>query len=203
VGGDEGLTQGVEVVLERMMRIPDSRLTLGRRATFIYCIVVLAVLISLALLYVRGSLSVIPTSVPAAALAAAWAGALGGIAISFKGVFDHRIRDCEGDKPKNTKWCNDMLLWHFGRPFTGVIVGAFVFIGLKAVYPTGEPNGFTLAAAAFVLGTQEKGFFDFVRKIGHVVVSIPDDKPRDGRDNLNRNPSANETTAGDDESGDG
>ncbi len=160
----------------------------GRTFVFLYCVFVLVALIAAALFFLDDKLGfLIPSSIPDAAVAAAWAGALGGVAISFKGVFDHRVvaedegQTTTGQAPaagkdgkaaeKHDPWSNEWILWHVGRPFTGLIVGIFVFIALKAVYPSGDPSEATLAAAAFVLGTQESAFFEFVKKIGGVVVS--------------------------------
>jgi hypothetical protein len=158
----------------------DRDETWGRWIIFVYCVVILAVLVWLAWLYGRDSLhDLIPESVPGPALASAWAGALGGIAISFKGVYDHKGKlDSFDDPKKNTVWSNEMIPWHLGRPFSGIIVGIFVYIALQAVYPSGTPSGFTLAAASFVLGTQDRAFFEFVRKIGGIVVTVPDPPPK-------------------------
>lgn len=161
---------------------------MGRWLVFAYCVFVLLTLVALALLYVDGRLdSIIPDDVPRSVIAAAWAGALGGIAISFRGVFkysqDGASEPAERQKHEGEhvqgRWDNEWIPWHLGRPFTGVIVGIFVFIALKAVYPTAEPSEATLAAAAFVLGTQDSAFFRFVRQIGAVVVN--DNVEGDGR----------------------
>lgn len=166
----------------------------GRTFVFLYCVFVLVALVAAALFFLDDKLGfLIPSSIPDAAVAAAWAGALGGVAISFKGVFAHRVVDEDGGakgggqlpagedgtppESGHEPWSNEWILWHVGRPFTGLIVGIFVFIALKAVYPSGEPSEATLAAAAFVLGTQESGFFEFVKKIGGVVVSTGSSSP--------------------------
>lgn len=121
--------------------------------------------------------AILPASISRAALAAGWAGSLGGLAISFKGVFDHKGTADPEDPVKTDLWDNELLPWHLGRPFSGIIVGIFVFLALKAVYPSGNPSAITLAAASFVLGTQEKGFFEFIKQIGTVIVSIPKKDP--------------------------
>lgn len=149
--------------------------TAGRWFAFFYSILALAGLIILAIAYShKGLKDILSTNIPSAVLSASWAGALGGIAISFKGVFDHKAKLEPGDDPSKTKlWSNELMPWHIGRPFTGLIVGIFVFIALKAVYPSGNPSEVTLAAVSFVLGTQEHNFFLFIKEIGAVVVNVP------------------------------
>ena len=146
----------------------------GRWFVFFFCIFVLLGLLAIALLYANGAFdSVLPSRVPRPALVAAWSGALGGVAIRFKGVFDHKTERGPGDKPDVVLWDDQLLPWHLGRPFTGIIVGLFVFLALKTAYPSGNPSSATLGAASFVLGTQDRAFFDFVKQIGAIVVSIP------------------------------
>lgn len=145
----------------------------------------LATLISLAALYMQSDMkSLLSSSIPTAVLACAWAGALGGVAISLKGVSNHPAKRDPGKftsarDDEAVLWSNEMMPWHLTRPFSGLIVGIFVYMALKAVYPTGSPAPATLAAGSFVLGTQERRFFDFVRKIGAVVVSVPDGAGKD------------------------
>jgi len=189
----------------------------GRWLIFGYSLLMLAALITLAALYGRGDMtSLLPRlHVPTVALYSSWSGALGAVAISLKGVYDHRVHatlllgtdeplpqpqvlnppvdakpapgdssptPAQDDKATKSKdpyddtsspWDNDWLPWYFGRPFTGIIVGIAVFILLKAVYPSGTPSAATISAASFVLGTQESRFFEWVKQIGAVVVSIP------------------------------
>jgi hypothetical protein len=87
-----------------------------------------AVLVLLALLFARGSLNgIFPGVVPRPLLFAAWSGALGGIAIGLKGVYDHRTTlDLENDPENRRLWDNELLPWHIGRPFSGIIVGIAV-----------------------------------------------------------------------------
>jgi hypothetical protein len=190
----------------------------GRWLVFVYSLCVLACLVALASLFGHGQLNgVLPSNRSAdVAVFSAWSGALGAVAISLKGVYDHRPPTAPVTKPPDpapvaigvvpppnasstehsqamqagttatgseltadgyadttSPWDNDWLPWYLGRPFTGIIVGIAVFILLKAVYPSGTPNAATIAAASFVLGTQESRFFDWVKQIGAVVVSIP------------------------------
>ena len=99
---------------------------------------------------------------------------LGGTASIFKGVFDHPVFAPYSETPSSAVlWDNGQFPWHFGRPFTGTIVGIFVFLAFRAVYPSGNPSGITLAVASFVLGTQDRAFFNYVKQIGAVIVSVP------------------------------
>jgi hypothetical protein len=190
----------------------------GRWLVFVYSLCVLAGLVALASLFGHGQLNgAMPSNRSAdVAVFSAWSGALGAVAISLKGVYDHRPPVSPVTKPADaapvvvgvapppdassqehtqatqagtaspgsdltadgyadttSPWDNDWLPWYLGRPFTGIIVGIAVFILLKAVYPSGTPNAATIAAASFVLGTQESRFFDWVKQIGGVIVSIP------------------------------
>ncbi len=83
--------------------------TAGRWFAFLYALLALAGLITLAIAYShKGLIDILPTSIPAAMLAASWAGALGGLAISFKGVFDHKAKLEPGDDTKKIKlWSNN------------------------------------------------------------------------------------------------
>lgn len=146
--------------------------TSGRRLAFWYAIAWLVALLVAAVLYANGRFRGALNGVPFAAIASGWAGALGGVAISLKGVYDHWVEASRHPQNK-TGWNNDLLLWHIGRPASGAIVGVAVFILLKAVYPSGRPSPGAMAAASFVLGMQEKRFFAWVKQIGEVVVAIP------------------------------
>ena len=149
--------------------------SVGRWFAFAYSLIMLFCLAALSIAFEHGTFkNIIPSSVPNAALASIWAGALGGIAISLKGVFDHKVAPDPQNPSQLYEWNNQLLPWHMGRPFTGVIVGFFVFIALRTVYPSaGDPSAATLATLSFVLGTQDRAFFNFVRQIGEVIVSIP------------------------------
>jgi hypothetical protein len=150
--------------------------TTGRRIAFWYAIAWLVSLLVLAALYAHGEFRGLLDHVPFAAVAASWAGALGGISISLKGVYDHWV-DASKHPTGKSAWNNELLLWHIGRPASGAIVGIAVFILLKAVYPSGAPSPGAMAAAAFVLGMQEKRFFGWVKQIGAMVVATPSKVP--------------------------
>ncbi len=149
-----------------------------RRLVFTYDIVVLVLLLVVGVLYLeyrdyafehqvfRGSAS-FPHLIPEKYRVFAncmWLGALGGVIISLKGVYDNA---CE------PPWSNCYNLWHLGRPFSGAVTGVmavFIFLFLT------QNAGFSRPAvymAAFILGTQEARFFTFLFEIGRIIVQIP------------------------------
>jgi hypothetical protein len=144
----------------------------GRRIAFWYALSWFAILLLLALLYARGKLDPALSGIPLAAVASMWAGALGGVAISLKGVYDHWA-DASQHPQGKTAWNNELLLWHLGRPVSGAIVGLAVFMVFQAAYPSGTPSAGALAAASFVLGLQEKRFFEWVKQVGAALITIP------------------------------
>lgn len=97
-----------------------------------------------------------------------WFAVLGGVAISFKGVYDHYRRD---------EWAGgEWDLWYFGRPVSGMIVGVMIYVLLRVISNTNtEPQVPALAVAAFALGTQEKRFFSFLAEVANLVLTVPSD----------------------------
>jgi hypothetical protein len=83
-----------------------------------------------------------------------WFGALGGVVISLKGVYDHGA--------SADPWKNDYNLWHIGRPMScaaaGLIAGLLFFL----VVPEKNFSPVLVYGIAFVFGTQDKAFFDFL-----------------------------------------
>ena len=97
-------------------------------------------------------------------LTAAWFAMLGGVAISYKGIFDHR-----GD----AQWTDGWLLWYIGRPFSSFIVGIVTFMLLQVANTKDLPSPPALAIAAFTLGTQERRFFAFLYEVAKLVLNTP------------------------------
>ena len=96
-----------------------------------------------------------------------WLGALGGIVISLKGVYDHA-----GNPP----WSDLYNLWHFGRPFSGAVTGlvtVLIFMVFNEGPSGGQLNRPVIYLAAFILGTQEARFFAFLAEIGRIIVQVP------------------------------
>ena len=106
------------------------------------------------------------------ALRAMWFGALGGIVISLKGVYDHC---CD-----NGSWDRCFELWHIRRPVSGALTGLITLVLLLATNPNGNPSEPVVYAIAFIFGTQESRFFNFLYKVAALVVRVPNDEKTAG-----------------------
>ncbi|HEX3885713.1 MAG TPA: IPT/TIG domain-containing protein [Stellaceae bacterium] len=137
---------------------------------FLFDIVATIVLAAIAALYLKcpGFHAWVP-DVLRIPVQSAWFGALGGVIISLKGVYDHA-----GRKPNN-QWDSRYDLWHLGRPLSGAVAGGITYLLLKAVNQTGELTEPVVYAAAFILGTQERRFFNFLSEVGRLIVQVPDE----------------------------
>lgn len=122
-----------------------------------------------------------------AALHSIWFAMLGGVAISFKGLYDHWQQDnwTEG------KW----TLWYIGRPFSSAVVGAVTYLIVQVTNPNSTPNIASLGVAAFVLGTQERRFFNLLYEVAKLVLSVPGDPGPDGTSAAGLSPTASPTTS--------
>jgi hypothetical protein len=140
-----------------------------RQQIFVYDLCVLFILLFLAWWYfadVAWSLNkAIPSTLHGLPAYAIWFGALGGIVISLKGIYDHGPSD----------WQNLYNLWHIGRPFSGGIAGGVTYLLLLAASKN-QPLEPVVLAAAFILGTQEKRFFNFLFEVARLVVNVPGDQ---------------------------
>lgn len=94
-------------------------------------------------------------------------GALGGVVISLKGVYDHHCN--RGD------WDDGFMLWHIGRPISGALTGLITVVLLLAINST-SPNEPVAYAIAFIFGTQERRFFNFLSEVAALVVRVPGDE---------------------------
>lgn len=83
-----------------------------------------------------------------------WFGALGGVVISLKGVYEHGA--------SADPWKNDYNLWHIGRPVSCAIAGLIAGLLFYLVVPEKNLSPLVLYGVAFVFGTQDKAFFDFL-----------------------------------------
>ncbi|HUY98721.1 MAG TPA: IPT/TIG domain-containing protein [Thermomicrobiaceae bacterium] len=148
---------------------PGLEHALIRQRIFVYNLIVVAVLVGLVWWYFTGrpwSLSrAIPDVLRGAPIYAVWFGALGGVVISLKGVYDH------GPAEWKTQWD----LWHIGRPFSGGIAGGVTYL-LLLVVSKSQPSVPVALAAAFVVGTQERTFFNFLKEVGRLVLQVPGDQ---------------------------
>ena len=158
---------------------------------FLYELAILCGLVALAFVYyeVGAVKDLVPELFQGLPVEVAWFGALGGVAISLKGVYDHPavqppVTPLPGplppDAPGAETWDNRWVVWHIGRPFSGMLAGIVTLLLLKAV-SSGTPREAVVLAAAFILGTQERRFFEFLKEVGGVIVAVPQ-KPDGGEE---------------------
>ena len=151
----------------------------SRFGIFIYDLLVVFVLLLVAVVYVKQLPNFWLVTVPAGgthpldtpfveiALRAMWFGALGGIVISLKGVYDHC---CD-----NGSWDRCFELWHVGRPVSGALTGLITLVLLLSTNPTNTPSEPVVYAIAFIFGTQERRFFNFLYEVAALVVRVPNE----------------------------
>lgn len=124
------------------------------------------------------------------AVEATWFGALGGVMISLKGIYDHTTG------PQG--WNPDFLLWHLGRPISGAVAGVITVVLLyvlngsvtgaatnaagaagdaaQGVAANGHaPAPLIVYATAFIFGTQERRFFGLLSEVARLIVHTPAD----------------------------
>ncbi len=141
---------------------------LTRWGLFVYNCIVLLVLaaVAWAYYYLGGGYTsdhnLVPQQVRGLPIRCMWLGALGGIVISLKGLYDYGA----------DAWQTRFTIWHLGRPFSGAIAGGITYLLLLAVSGS-TPSTPVVMAAAFVLGTQEKRFFNFLFEVARLVVQVP------------------------------
>lgn len=143
----------------------DWRLMMRRRVFYMNSLI-LVVLLALAVLHYRFPLDDNVDWLKASTHAM-WFAVLGSVAISFRGIYEHT---------QAAEWNEGWWLWYLGRPFTGAIVGAVVYLLLQVANPKEPPSIPSLAVAAFVLGTQESRFFGFLYEVGKLVLTTPADQ---------------------------
>jgi IPT/TIG domain len=149
-----------------------------RTTIFIYDLVVLAVLMVIGVLYFKhhawfdlggdpqpGEGGGLKQNAVNLSIHCMWFGALGGIIISLKGVYDHAI----GGDP----WKDDFNLWHIGRPVSGAMAGLMTFLLLLVFNPASTPSEPIAYAAAFIFGTQERRFFNLLSEVARLIVQVP------------------------------
>jgi hypothetical protein len=141
---------------------------IGRGAMFFYDLAVVGLLIGAAAFFVKfpehRTLGGPPFRL---AIESMWFGALGGVIISLKGVYEH------SNGPGG--WDPSFNLWHLGRPISGAIAGLMTVVLLKTVNATGELTEPVVFGAAFIFGTQERRFFSFLYEVARLIVQVPED----------------------------
>jgi hypothetical protein len=144
----------------------------SRTGIFLYDLVVIALLIVICALYfkfsIAGRLDAIIQDKLALTVESAWFGALGGVIISLKGIYEHST-GADG-------WDGSYNLWHLGRPVSGAIAGLMTVV-LLMVINSGGVNLSTpvVFATAFIFGTQERRFFNLLYEVARLVVQVPED----------------------------
>jgi len=142
---------------------------------FVYDLFALIALVSLATVYLK--LPAFSAFIPEflrVAIQCAWFGALGGVVISLKGIYDH-----SGAGPHN-RWDDSYDLWHIGRPFSAAVAGAITYLLLLAISKNGEVSEPIVYAAAFIMGTQENRFFNFLTEVARLIVQVPSETKAPG-----------------------
>ncbi len=140
------------------------------RLIFLYNLAGIAVLVVLAVWFIDGT--IFPAWIPdryRLPVHCAWFGGPGGIVISLKGVYDHASTTAPNP------WSNRFNLWHLGRPVSGAITGLVTFLLMLAINPNGNLSPPVVYAAAFVLGTQERRFFNFLYEVGRLILQVPNE----------------------------
>jgi hypothetical protein len=103
-------------------------------------------------------------------LAVPWWGALGGVTISFTGIFRNAHR-----------WQPQYDLWHIARPFLGAVVGSvsyLIFIvviraaGTTATHTTPDSNAI-FDLVAFLTGYREEVFRELLKRASDSLFSSP------------------------------
>jgi hypothetical protein len=140
----------------------------GRAAIFAYDLAVVAVLILVGATYVWYPAFPKPSNDKyLLAIQSMWFGALGGVIISLKGIYDHSV-GADG-------WDSSFNLWHIGRPVSGAVAGLMTVVLLLVVNASGDLSAAVVFAAAFIFGTQERRFFNFLYEVARLVVQVPEE----------------------------
>src|SRR5258706_1419104 len=78
------------------------------------------------------------------ALVGGWWAMIGGVAIGYKGIVDHRTE---------AEWTNGWLLWYIVRPFSSFVVGLVTYSLLRVASGQNTISIPALAVASFIFGT--------------------------------------------------
>jgi hypothetical protein len=161
VPGQQEMQSGAEKPTRRTGRIT-------RAGIFTYDLLVLALLVILGAWYIEFPRTfTLDNELYNLTIESMWFGSLGGVIISLKGVYDHS----DAADP----WQGSYNLWHVGRPISGAIAGLMTVVLLKAINANGELTRPAVYAAAFILGTQERRFFNFLYEVARLIVQVPEE----------------------------
>lgn len=136
-----------------------------RTKIFVFDLVLLAILILLGALNVLFHVFSLGRDPYKLVIESMWFGALGGVVISLKGIYDHA--------GGTNGWDSSFDLWHIGRPASGAVAGLMTVVLLQAVNANGELTRPVVYAAAFIFGTQERRFFNFLYEVARLIVHTP------------------------------
>jgi hypothetical protein len=140
----------------------------GRMAIFAYDLGVVALLILVGAIYLwYPAFLKFEQDSYSLAIQSMWFGALGGVIISLKGIYDHST-GADG-------WDASFNLWHIGRPVSGAVAGLMTVVLLLVVNSNGKLSDPVVFAAAFIFGTQERRFFNFLYEVARLVVQVPEE----------------------------
>jgi hypothetical protein len=149
---------------------PPPHYFLTRPRIFGYDLIVLVVLMLLGFWYIKWPdyFSWLSPSFKLA-VESMWFGSLGGVIISLKGIYDH--------SGGSEAWDPSFNLWHLGRPVSGAIAGLMTVVLLMAV-SSGKDSALStpvVYASAFIFGTQERRFFNFLYEVARLIVQVPEE----------------------------
>lgn len=141
-----------------------------RTAVFLLQLVVLCALLSVGALYLVGAFS-LPNNLGSVPLAVPWFGALGAVAISLTGTWEH-AKD----------WDANYAFWHWSRPFIGATLAVVTVLilqgGILAVGTTPTTTGGAAAprnllyyVVAFAVGYREETFRTLLKRLLDVLLS--------------------------------
>lgn len=137
---------------------------------FILQLAYLVALVAVGLLYIHWSAfqRLLPDPAGPIPLSVPWWGALGGIAISFTGIFRN-----------SDKWRQRYELWHIARPFIGAIVGSVAYlIFIVVIRATGASpahanptDNAIFNLVAFLTGYREEVFRELLKRASDSLFS--------------------------------
>jgi hypothetical protein len=149
--------------------VPTFTPAVSRRIVFWIEMAFLAILGVSGWLYITGGMPswlVAPSSLGPMPLGVPWYGALGGIAISLTGVFEHRY-----------DWDPKYFLWHLGRPFMGALVAIVAVLiiqagilaaGVEPADPDSGTSDLFYYIVAFLVGYREESFRSMMKRVADV-----------------------------------